>query len=262
MLHNFKLTLAYDGTAYCGWQIQPNGVTIQEILQEKIALILRHQVTLIGSGRTDSGVHAAGQIAHFHYHDSIELFRFQGSLNALLPRDIRILAVEEVALDFHAQHSAKSKTYHYHMHLDHVLDPFIRLYRLHVKEKVDIDLMRKAARLFVGEHDFTSFANEAHSGSASQNAVRTMRRLDIVDQPGGVRLEFEADGFLYKMVRNITGTLLEVARGKRPIDDINKILAAKDRRYAGQAAPPQGLFLMHVQYKSGVIHLTNNDHID
>lgn len=248
MPHNFKLTIAYDGTAYSGWQVQPNGPTIQEILQDKIAIVLRHEVKVIGSGRTDAGVHAMGQVAHFHFPDPIDLHRLQGSLNALLPTDIRVYEIIEVPLDFHAQYSATGKIYHFHLHLASVSDPFNYLYRWHVREKIDLGLLEAAAKLFIGTHDFTSFANEAHAGCAAHDPVRTLHRLDIVAQPGGVRLEFEGDGFLYKMVRNITGTLLEVAAGKRPVEEIKAIFAAKDRRKAGQAAPSQGLFLMQVHY--------------
>lgn len=245
---NYKLTIAYDGTNYSGWQVQPNGITIQEVLVEKIAIILRQEITLIGSGRTDAGVHALGQIANFHFDDSIDCYRFLGSLNGLLPPDIRVFEVNEVSEDFHAQYSAIGKTYHYNIHLGPVQDPFKRMYSLHVKYKIDRDLLCKAVQLFLGTHDFTSFANEAHTGSASIDAVRTLKRLDVIEMPHGVRLEFEADGFLYKMVRNITGTLLEIASGKRNIEDVSRLLLAKDRRLAGQAAPPHGLFLMHVEY--------------
>jgi len=247
-MHNYKLVIAYDGTAYRGWQVQPNGVTIQEVLQEKIAIILRHEITLIGSGRTDSGVHARGQVAHFHTPSSLDLFRFHHSLNALLPHDIRVLDIVEVPLEFHAQYKAIGKTYHYHLHLNPVMDPFKRFYCLHVHEKIDLDLLKRTAAQWVGTHDFTSFANEAHLGCAAHDAVRTLKRLDVVEQPGGVRLEFEADGFLYKMVRNLTGTLLDVAAHLIPEDEIPRIIPAKDRKRAGKAAPPHGLFLMHVEY--------------
>lgn len=248
MNHNYKLTIAYDGTAYAGWQIQPNGLTIQEILQQKIAIILSHEVNVIGSGRTDSGVHALAQTANFLFHNPIDLFRFKGSLNALLPKDIRINDIVEVPTNFHAQYSALGKIYHYHLHLDRVENPFSRLYRWHLPTKIDTHLLKLATKPFIGTHDFTSFANEASAGCAAHDPIRNIKRIDVVDQPGGLRLEFEGDGFLYKMVRNITGTLIEVANGKRPLSDIEKILNAKDRRQAGQTAPPQGLFLVEVQY--------------
>lgn len=248
-LKNYKMTIAYDGTLYSGWQVQPNAVSIQSLLQDAIKTILRMDVTIIGSGRTDAGVHALGQTAHFKFPGDIDFFRFRGSLNGLLPRDIRVLHVEQVPLDFHAQYSAVGKTYYYHVHLNPVQNPFGRLYSLHVREKMNCDLLQKAAQYFVGEHDFTSFANEAHMGSAAKDPVRTIKRLDFIQEEGGFRLEFEADGFLYKMVRNIVGTLLEVSTGKRQIEEIPRIFEARDRRQAGQAAPPHGLFLVKVDYE-------------
>lgn len=244
----YKMLIAYDGTNYCGWQVQPNGISIQELIQKAMSVILRQEVTIVASGRTDAGVHARGQVAHFHSDVPFDLYRFHGSLNALLPVDIRILAIVEAPAHFHAQYSPIGKIYYYHLHLDRVQDPFRRLYSLHVREQISLDLLQEAAKVFIGTHDFTSFANEAHLGSASRDPVRTLRRLDIIDQPGGVRLEFEADGFLYKMVRNIVGTLVEAAAGKHTVPDLNVMLAAKDRKKAGQAAPPHGLFLMHVIY--------------
>lgn len=246
--HNYKLTIAYDGTEYCGWQVQPNGISIQQLIQEKISILLRNATTIIGSGRTDAGVHALGQIAHFHSAPILNLYRFHGSLNALLPPDIRILHIEEVPSSFHAQYSPIGKTYHYRLHLDHVQDPFKRLYSLHVREKIDLKNLKEAASLFLGTHDFTSFANEAHLGSASRDPIRTLKRLDAIEELGGIRLEFEGDGFLYKMVRNIVGTLLEIGAGKRSKDEVITILEAKDRKVAGQAAPPHGLFLVKVEY--------------
>lgn len=242
------MIIAYDGSRYHGWQIQPNGQTIQEILQKNLAIILRKEVLVIGSGRTDAGVHALGQVANFYLNEKVDIFRLRASLNGLLPPDIRVKEIVESPLVFHAQYSAIGKTYHYHLHLDRVQDPFQRLYSFHVKEKINVDLLKEAVRLFVGTHDFTAFANENHLGSAANDAVRTMYRLDLIEQNGGVRLEFEADGFLYKMVRNITGTLLEIAAGKRSIKDVPKCFEKKDRRLTGQAAPAQGLFLVKVDY--------------
>jgi tRNA pseudouridine38-40 synthase len=245
---NCRLTIAYDGTYYHGWQIQQNANTIQAIIEQKIKIILNEDVRVIGSGRTDTGVHAKGQVAHFKHHKPIQPYRFLGSLNGLLPKDIRILKVEHVPLDFHAQHRAIGKTYHYHLHLDRVQDPFKRLYTFQVKEKIDLAVMHEAAQHFLGTHDFISFANEAHTGCAAYDSVRTLKRLDIVHEEGGVRLELEADGFLYKMVRNIVGILLEISAGKRPVSDIHTVFEAKDRRSAGPAVPPQGLFLIKVFY--------------
>ena len=247
-MYNYKLLLSYDGTAYGGWQIQPNAVTIQELLQEKMAILLKENVWVIGSGRTDAGVHALGQTAHFHFGGEIDLYRFQWSLNALLPSDVRVRAIEQVPHAFHAQYSAIGKCYHYHLQLERVNNPFQRLYRLHVQERISTQLLKEAGSCFLGTHDFMSFANEAHKGTAAHDSIRTVKRLDVVEQEGGVRIEIEADGFLYKMVRNIVGTLLEISAGHRSITEIPLILTAKDRRKAGKTAPPHGLFLQEVFY--------------
>lgn len=245
---NYRITIAYDGTCYHGWQVQPNGITIQEVLMEKSAIILRQPVKMIGSGRTDAGVHAHGQVAHFKMDEPINQERYFGSINALLPKDIRVLQLDEVPEDFHAQYSAIGKTYHYHLWLNRVQDPFKRLYSLHVREKLDLELLFQASKKFLGTHDFTSFANEAHTGCAAYDAIRTIKRLDFIPQEGGFRMEIEADGFLYKMVRNIVGTLLDIARGKMSIDEISHLFEQQDRRLAGKAAPPHGLFLYQVDY--------------
>jgi tRNA pseudouridine38-40 synthase len=239
----YKLTIAYDGTRYAGWQVQANAPSIQPLIQQALQTILRHPIALSGSGRTDAGVHARGQTAHFDAdHPPPRL-----SLNALLPPDIRVLKIEPVSSDFHARYSALAKIYHYHLHLHPVACPFQRLYSHHVLGPCDLQLLKEAAPLFLGTHDFTSFANVKEEGAS--DAVRTLTRLDMIEQRHGIRLEFEGNGFLYKMVRNITGTLLEVAAGKIPPADIPLIFAARDRRRAGHAAPPHGLFLMHVLYK-------------
>lgn len=248
--NNYKLTIAYDGTNYGGWQVQPNAISIQALVQQAIYTFTRQNVTLIGSGRTDAGVHALEQVAHFKCDKDLDLFKLISSLNGLLPMDIRVLKAEKVPLEFHSQCSAISKTYYYHLNVDRVQDPFTRLYSFHVREKIDIELLNQASRAFIGTMDFTSFANEAHSGCASRNPIRTIYRIDIIQEPGRIRLEFEGDGFLYKMVRNIVGTMLDVARGKKTLNDIPLILAARDRRKAGQAAPPHGLFLAKVNYRS------------
>lgn len=244
----YKLLIAYDGTNYSGWQVQPTGVSIQELLQNAIKTVIREEVVVIGSGRTDAGVHATGQVAHFKCQGVLDLCRFVRSVNALLPIEIRVLHIEEVSQDFHARYSAISKTYHYHLNIGKAASPFNRIYSWHIYEKLDVCLLKAAAALFVGKHDFTSFANQADRGSAGHNAVRTMLMLNVVEDGDNVCLEFKADGFLYKMVRNITGTLVEVATNKRSIEEISKLLRIKDRRQAGMAAPPQGLFLVSVDY--------------
>ncbi len=244
----YKMTIAYDGKNYCGWQVQNTGISIQSIIQAALATALRHHTGLSGSGRTDAGVHARGQVAHFDTPVPVIPSKLRFSLNSLLPPDIRILTLEQVPSTFHSRFGAKQKTYHYHLHLDPVADSILYPYRHHVHGQINRDKLKEGIALFLGTHDFTSFANDASKGSAANDPVRTLLKFDIVDQPGGIRLELTGDGFLYKMVRNIVGTLLEVAREKIPVSQITTILEAKDRRVAGPAAPPQGLFLMHVEY--------------
>jgi tRNA pseudouridine38-40 synthase len=244
----YKLTLAYDGTHYVGWQVQDNGTSIQTLVQQALITALRHPLDLTGSGRTDAGVHARGQIAHFDTPVPLQPKKLLHSLNSLLPPDVRALSLDPAAPTFHARYSAAGKIYHYHLHLDPIADPFLAPYRLHLVDRLDLAKLREGASLFLGTHDFTSFANDAHRGSAAHDPIRTLVRLDVIEQQGGIRLEFEGNGFLYKMVRNIVGTLIEYGKGKLTSADIDRIFTAKDRRKAGPAAPPQGLFLMQVLY--------------
>lgn len=244
----YKMIIAYDGTNYGGWQVQPNAVSIQSLIEQSLSTILRKQIPVFGSGRTDAGVHAIGQIAHFSFDAPIDTQKTFASLNGLLPQDIRIVSLEETSHDFHARYSAASKTYHYRLHLDPIPDPFKRRYAYHVPHPVDLSLLKEAAAHFIGTHDFTSFANEPGRGTAAKDAVRTLYRLDVIEEAGGARLEFQGDGFLYKMVRNIVGTLLDICAGKIAKDQIPAILSAKDRRLAGRSAPPHGLYLIEVIY--------------
>ena len=257
MSHKYKLILAYEGTAYAGWQVQPDAVTIQELIQKAIKTILNEDVHVIAAGRTDAGVHAIGQVAHFQCIKELDTFRFRHSLNGLLPMDIRVLSIELTDPNFHARNCAIGKVYHYNLHLNFAHDPFSRKTSFHIREKLNLDVLAAASKYFVGTHDFTSFANQAYEGAASKDAVRTIKRIDIVQKGFGVCLEFEGDGFLYKMVRNITGTILDVALGKIPIEKIPEIIAGKDRRLAGQAAPAHGLFLIRVDYPEDLIRTEN-----
>jgi tRNA pseudouridine38-40 synthase len=247
-MQRYKITISYDGTNYAGWQVQDNAIAIQPIVQKALETVLRHPADLTGSGRTDAGVHALGQTAHFDTAIPLDFGKLLLSLNALLPKEIRVQKIEIVPNDFHARYHASSKIYHYHLHLDPITDPFTRIYRHHVVAPFDQKRLRDAIPCFLGAHDFTSFASQRHKGARRYNPVRTMMRLEAVPQEGGLRLEFEADGFLYKMVRNITGTLLDIAAGKIAPEEIAAICAAKDRRKAGFSAPPQGLFLIQVNY--------------
>lgn len=240
----YKLTIAYDGTQYSGWQVQKNGQAIQPLIQQALQTILRTQIALSGSGRTDAGVHARGQTAHFDAETTHDPKRLLRSINALLPSDIRILNLVPVPDDFHARYSAKSKIYHYYLHLTSISDPFTKLYCHQVFGRFDIDLLKQGAKEFLGTYDFTSFAN---TGKEKDN-VRTLFRLDVIEEPSGIRLEYEGNGFLYKMVRNITGTLLDVAAGKISPSEIKEILYARNRCQAAATAPARGLFLVKVIY--------------
>ncbi len=244
----YRMGIAYDGTAYGGWQIQKNAPSIQEEIEKALTILLRSPISIVGSGRTDAGVHALCQVAHFEVPNPLDLYRFHYALNAILPRDIRILWMEEVASQFHARYDALSKTYHYHLHLHPVTNPFQSAYSYHVPYPIDKKLLVEGARLFVGTHDFTAFSNESHHGSCAKDPVRTLYRLDVVEEEEGVRLEFEGTGFLYKMVRNIVGTLIDVSRKKISVAKISQIFDSKSRQFAGMAAPPHGLFLVSVTY--------------
>ena len=241
----YKMTISYDGTDYGGWQIQPNRKTVQELIQEALKVVLRTDCPIIGSGRTDAGVHARGQIAHFSYDVPFEVSPFRYSLNSLLPSDIRILEIDPAPEEFHARYSVKKKIYHYHLHLDPVQSPFYGRYRTPIYAPLNLDLLQEALPLLTGTHDFSTFRG---AGYTSTNPIKTLYRLEMVPEEGGIRLEFEGNGFLYKMVRNIVGTLLQVASGKRPVSNIPNLLESKDRTQAGPTAPPQGLFLTRVQY--------------
>lgn len=247
-MRRVKLIIAYDGTNYSGWQVQPNGISIQKLVQNALETVLRHPIRLTGAGRTDAGVHAEGQTAHFDTDTPIDLSRLRYSANALLQQEIRILDAFDVPAYFHARYSATGKIYHYHLQLDRNGHPMRRLYRTAVFGKFDRKLFEEAARSLLGTHDFASFANKADKGAASHDSIRTLHRLDIHEEEGGLRLEFEGDGFLYKMVRNLVGTLLEVAKGQKTLRQIEELFEKRDRRKAGPSAPPQGLFLMKVLY--------------
>jgi len=241
----YKLTLSYDGSLFGGWQIQPNSSSIQERLQAAFEKILGYPVILAASGRTDAGVHAKGQVAHFDAKSPLSP-SFISMLESHLPPSIRLHTIEEVPSTFHARFSAKEKTYHYHITTAPVLDPFKRLYRTHLNYQMDLSLLKEALPFFIGTHDFSSFANKRGS---IFNPIKTILSLDFIsEEPEGFRLEFTGKGFLYKMVRNIVGTLVYVAREKIPLKRVPELFEAKDRKLAPPPAPPQGLFLISVEY--------------
>jgi pseudouridylate synthase I len=246
-MNKYKLVISYDGTGFGGWQVQHNSTSIQSLIQNALQTVLRHPVSLTGASRTDAGVHALGQVAHFETTHTPDTKKLLASLNGLLPETIRIHEIAPTSSTFHARFDATGKIYHYHVNLSRTPLPFERLYTTHVLYPLDIPRVQHACSLFIGTRDFTSFANE---GGAAKTKTRTLHRLDCVHNTNTqtIRFEFEGDGFLYKMVRNIVGTLLEVGRGHISLDEIPTIFAAKDRKRAGLSAPAEGLFLVKVHY--------------
>ncbi len=247
-MKTYRLDLSYVGTNFSGWQIQPNGRSIQEELQKALKVICRGEtIRVIGSGRTDAGVHALNQVAHFRCAADLEGKHLQ-SLNGLLPQEIRVKGLKLVENDFHAQISAKKKMYRYHVYRNRTENPFNAPYHWHLFDSLSLEKMKQAAALFVGTHDFTTFANQANCGAAAKNGVRTLYSVTVEEVGDHLTFEFVGNGFLYKMVRNIVGTLIDVGRGKVQIEEILTFFEQKDRRLASQAAPAQGLFLVSVTY--------------
>jgi tRNA pseudouridine38-40 synthase len=248
-MRTLKLTIAYDGSDFAGWQYQAGLRTIQGAIEQTIAKITGEKLRVSGSGRTDAGVHALGQVASFRTESMMSTAILHRALIAELPPAIVISAVEEAPDGFHATRDAVSKRYRYVLHDGRLPSVFDRRHVWRIRSTLDDAAMRRAAEPLVGEHDFISFES---SGSRRDTTVRTVSALSIergVDERADyVTLEIEADGFLYNMVRTITGTLVEVGRGRKPESWAAEALAARDRRAAGPKAPPQGLFLVHVKY--------------
>lgn len=255
-VRNIKLVIAYDGTNYHGFQRQKNALAIQEVLEDTMSPIFGHTVKIIGSGRTDTGVHAHGQIVNFETTAKIPTEKIPIALNSRLPRDIAVLSAEEVATDFHARYSAEEKTYAYQLLVSDCPDPFAAPYVWQVKKTLRLDLMKEAISAIVGTHDFSSF--EA-SGSAVRDPVRTIYEATIIEEKNDrVTIRFRGNGFLYHMVRNLVGTLVDVGLGRTSVAGFCEILAAKDRRQAGVTAPPQGLFLENVRYPTKILQKDEN----
>jgi tRNA pseudouridine38-40 synthase len=253
-LRNIKLLLCYDGTDFCGWQRQPDERTVQQELEEAIAQLTGAASPTTASGRTDAGVHALGQVVHFFTPSPHPPEVFVKGLNALLPRDVRVLRAREMSQAFHATLDAKGKLYRYVIDNARIADPFQRRYSYHVARPLDAGLMHEAARSLAGRHDFRSF--ETHWPNRT-SSVRTIQRIAVSRNGPFVWVEVEADGFLYNMVRSITGTLVLVGLNRWPHERVALALAAEDRRRAGPTAPPQGLFLVKVRY--GGDHMDDED---
>ncbi len=243
-MRTLKLKLEYDGTAFSGWQAQPGRRTVQGVLAEACARILRHEVRVVGAGRTDAGVHARGQVASLRTESALAPERVLRGLNAILPEDVAVLSVEEAPPDFDARFSARAKWYRYRIHNSPVPSPLERMFSHHVRFELDLDRMRAAARPLVGTHDFRGFAREADE----RPTVRTLFSVDVNRRATIIEIDVRGDGFLYNMVRAIAGTLIEVGRGKKAIDACEAVLSTGERAVAGPTVPPQGLFLMEVIY--------------
>ena len=244
-MRNIRLTIAFDGTDYCGWQIQSGAPSIQGVVSAAIAGITGEAVSLTGSGRTDAGTHARGLVANFFTGSKIPAVRLPLALNSVLPKDIRILAARDVPADFHARKSARSKIYRYQIYSGTILPPHLRREYFHFPYPFDFDRMSAAARLFAGEHDFTSYAK---TGSGISNTVRRIFRCSLRRWETRVYLTVEGNGFLHNMVRNMAGTLLEVGRGRISLSDFAALFEKRDRTQAGFTAPAHGLILVKVRY--------------
>ena len=245
-MHRIKLTVAYDGTNYCGWQVQPNGVSIQSTLQKAIENLLGEKTDVTGASRTDSGVHALGQVAVFDTDKNIPDWKYALAINQRLPKDIVVQKSEEVPLDFHPRYTDVEKTYEYRIFNDEFPDPLCRLYTHFTYTKLDIDRMNAAAGHHIGEHDFKSFCANKRM---KKSTVRTIYDIVFEETEDKLTLHFYGNGFLYQMVRILVGTLIEVGEGKKNADEAERILLAKSREQAGFTAPSRGLFLREVFYE-------------
>ena len=249
-MYRYKITFAYDGTNFSGFQIQPHKRTVEQTLKNAVNKIAKHPtpaIPVIGSGRTDAGVHALNQVAHFDipYHLSNDSMR--KALNSILPLDILVKKAELVDSDFHARYSAHRKTYRYRVDQGEFVNPLKRNYTAHFKYPLDLAKMKAAAQDFVGEHDFTSFVA---SGSQAKSNVRRIEKVEIYrdEHDNEVIFEFTGNGFLYNQIRIMVAFLLEVGSNQRPVSDVKRVLAAKDRTQARMTAPASGLYLVSVDY--------------
>ncbi|WP_394896326.1 tRNA pseudouridine(38-40) synthase TruA [Clostridium paraputrificum] len=244
-MRNIKLTIEYDGTSYGGWQKQKNNRTIQQCIEEAIKLLTGEDVELIGSSRTDAGVHAKGMIANFITNSQIPADKFREAINTKLPDDIGIIKSEEVDRNFHSRYDSKGKTYCYTLVNRYEKVCIGRNYVYQVRDELNYNLMKEAAKYFLGKHDFKAFKT---NGSSVKTSVRTINRLELELKGDVIKIFVSADGFLYNMVRIIVGTLIEVGKGKIKPEDIESIIKNGDRSKAGPCVPPNGLVLEKVFY--------------
>lgn len=242
-MSRYFITFSYDGTAYHGWQIQPHSISVQEHLQKALSTLLRQTIEVVGAGRTDTGVHARKMVAHFDFGE-LDCSQLVYKLNKMLPKDIAVYKVEQVSEDMHARFSAKSRTYHYFMHLSK--DPFLRAYSWQMYGDLDFDLMNKAALVLMEYRDFTSFS-KVNTDTKTNDCTITEAHWDRVGD-NQWRFTISANRFLRNMVRAIVGTLVEVGRGKLTIEQLRQVIEAKDRCRAGDSVPGNALFLVEVLY--------------
>lgn len=244
-MRNLLLKLMYDGTHYHGWQVQPNGVTVQEKLQDSIQQILGTRENVTGCSRTDSGVHARDFCCNIRTESDIDCYRFTGALNAVLPEDICVKSCCEVAPDFHARYDSRGKRYVYRVWNANYKNPFLTTYAYHYKNRLDAEFLNEQAQAYIGTHDFKGFCS---AGSSVEDTVRNVRSFSVERKGEEVLFTVEADGFLYNMVRIMVGTLIEISENKIKKDTLADIIESRDRLRAGRTAPPQGLYLDKVFY--------------
>lgn len=240
-----KLTVAYDGTNYCGWQVQPNGITVQEVLNQCLSEFTGENIETIGASRTDAGVHALGNVVVFDTEMRMPGDKFSFALNQRLPEDIRIQKSEEVDADFHPRYVKSQKTYEYRILNCRFPIPTERFYSHFTYIPLDVDKMKEAASYLIGEHDFKSFCG---TGAQVKTTVRTVKEIQIEKSGDRITIRITGEGFLYNMVRIIAGTLMDIGGGLYSPEKMKKILEAKDRKKAGPTAPARGLTLMKIQY--------------
>ncbi|MCI6091219.1 tRNA pseudouridine(38-40) synthase TruA [bacterium] len=257
-MRRIKLTVAYDGTNYCGWQVQPNGITIEEVLNKAICTLTGEEIAVIGASRTDSGVHAIGNIAVFDTGSRIPAERFSYALNQRLPEDIVVTKSEEVSLDWHPRYQNSLKTYEYHILNTKTPVPTKRLYNCFVSFDLDVNRMRQGAQYLLGEHDFAAFCCIRTN---AKTTVRTVTDLQIQQnplKPEEITIRITGNGFLYNMVRIIAGVLIRVGRGFYEPEKVLELLEGRERKKEAVTAPPQGLCLMEIVYENDGFCVSNS----